>query len=1575
MHRRAACVVAGLCLAALARAGDDCPPISVGLITNSGTGDFVAADLLATGRFQSIITIVAEDTLPDPALFDGLDAVLVFPVGGTYDANALGDMIAAFHDVGGGVVTAIPETSDFPPNLGGRWIDEGYAAMTRGTLFASGHLGLGETLAGHPVARGVHFIDGGALSLHSAGELLPGATLVASWSNGSILAATRTVGTHDVVELGLYPLSDSIFQDDTYWDPLTDVPTLIANALYHASGCNVAEPATVGGVAWHDLSGDGIRQRDEPLLPGTTAYLLDGGGQRIARTMAGADGRYRFSRFAAQDCRVEFTVPESLGMEPGQTLFSTDFETDASAMFDVVGAAGDNAADFSYDYSGYRSPDPNHLPAEIPVSPSGPDDGFRALRLDANKNDDNAAPDGVSAFARGMAGVADCIVSFDVFMSYNGNAGGGVGSTEYFSAGRGAFDSGTMWPQNGTFSGWFWAMTGEGGAVQDYRYYADNGATLVASHLTPAWWGGGNLNSSDPGWQSFFSDSQTRGTPGKRWVTVETTLHADGRVEVHLSHSTAPRMLAGRWTASTAGSPAVGYFDDFASIANPREDNFGLVDNFSIRTLPALEGFFTVADAGSDDAVDSDADATTGITDLFAVVPPQTVDGIDAGMRNDTPEGESLLCATEFGDVWGARNADGALLGPVRWGALGYHHDAATHWQTVVGDWNADGLSDIAAVNEFGEMWRAFNDGNAGFAQNARWEEAGSDWLFDEARQAKVLVLGLADPLPDLIVQVEGDRLAWSGGELGLPWAIHDPAIGRWCGAGDVDADGNDDILAVDEAGNAWACLTDIPAGGPSPMQALGALGFAASRGTIGDPFSARGIVAGDFNGDGRSDLALLDGPTHAVLVALSAAGSAPALAAPGSWGTLGFHNAPHAGEGWAAFAADIDGDGIDDLLQINAAGEAWIARSTGASFEGPNVIAQTGFHHRDTGRWQVFPGRFAPAAPLLLGGPLLDAFRSRADAFLFGADVGGQVEGHALRRPGFGIAAAGRFDLGAQLVLEPAAARRGRLDRAALLRALPRPHGIADRHRETEDRERKQEVGVEFGGDHRSTFDPRALSAFHGLDRAAPSVAVGPRQQAVGSGGFDEEVQRPPVLGFDDHQPQGFGFEPSDSRCRGTAWADHRKDGRRRSERFGARGRLVGLQGEAHLHSVIELESAHDEEQLLFEVRVGAVFRQRALAGALAVAQRTVAHRRHVAPELVLLEGAAGGFLEGERHLEAARDVRPVGDDGAHDVGGHRHHRNLGDLELLDGLHDGLRPMGPVGPRPVLARVALRRRHEREIVEAGFAVDHALGLVDGDLRLAVAPGGRPGPRGIHGLGERALLRGDGAGRGDDGDNSPQHAACVFPHGHPLISSSSVRRVCRRDSTSTSPAAVRAKTMSKRRVWWAMTASLSKRGMTNATPRVLRTRTIRPSGGIAMATRPSTSPRTPSACRRRTSSLMSEGGASIPTGGTAAGEGGGAGRAAGAAGRRPMGDSTTMPPTASAGGVSMAVWRCDHPGWSKPGARAMWGDARKPPSAGREWSAAAGAGVEAVARTWSIASRSNCASATASFGNVTLRRW
>ncbi len=340
----------------------------------------------------------------------------------------------------------------------------------------------------------------------------------------------------------------------------------------------------------------------------------------------------------------------------------------------------------------------------------------------------------------------------------------------------------------------------------------------------------------------------------------------------------------------------------------------------------------------------------------------------DANLLNNTVERpltvtpttpDSILCLTQWTEAWGSMNLLGSMAPPLKWGALGFLHDAGLGWETVSGDFDGDKLIELLTVTQYGEAWITFNTGNQSFAgtfktapgylyvENGGWIAVPGDYNGD----------GFTD-----LAQITQFGDIWTGFNLGAvipppamnsPGAgvIYDPNNGDWVGSGDMNGDGHDDIVEVRSTGQVIVHLCFGV--NFQPPANWGTFGFQYDRGDAVNP--GYGIVIGDFNNDFKDDLLTVTPYTDAWVALSTGSGFSP----PTRWGWLGFKYAPYFNNGWDLFAGDMDGDGIEDLVQLSEYGELWFAPSTGASFTSPPTkLGALGFRSHPEGTWRSYVGR-----------------------------------------------------------------------------------------------------------------------------------------------------------------------------------------------------------------------------------------------------------------------------------------------------------------------------------------------------------------------------------------------------------------------------------------------------------------------------------------------------------------------------------------------------------------------------------------------------------------------------------------
>lgn len=222
------------------------------------------------------------------------------------------------------------------------------------------------------------------------------------------------------------------------------------------------------------------------------------------------------------------------------------------------------------------------------------------------------------------------------------------------------------------------------------------------------------------------------------------------------------------------------------------------------------------------------------------------------------------------------------------------------------GDFNNDGRTDIALVG--GANWTmakvAFSNGNSGFTV-------------------------LQGPAPNF-----------------MGWATSSSAARL---VGDFDGDGRSDIALLGDPG--WRTIPIAFSNGDASFRVTNADASAPLPFTFWATSTAATKLVGDFNGDGKSDIALVGDPSwHTIPVALSR-GDGSFQVSNGEVGIFG--------SDWAPFAAqivvgDFNGDGRDDIALLGNA--AWHTIPVAFS-DGSGAFRITNREVGSFAAWAALPG------------------------------------------------------------------------------------------------------------------------------------------------------------------------------------------------------------------------------------------------------------------------------------------------------------------------------------------------------------------------------------------------------------------------------------------------------------------------------------------------------------------------------------------------------------------------------------------------------------------------------------------
>ena len=282
------------------------------------------------------------------------------------------------------------------------------------------------------------------------------------------------------------------------------------------------------------------------------------------------------------------------------------------------------------------------------------------------------------------------------------------------------------------------------------------------------------------------------------------------------------------------------------------------------------------------------------------------------------------------GDVWVAPSTGSSFLART----LRHEWFCINNEACRTGDVNGDGRADLIAFTRgtTGDVYVALGTANGGFAGTGiKWHDFFAinsetplvgDWNGDGKDDIAAFTGGTTG---DVYVALSTGS-SFSG--TGVVWHAYFAPTGEVPLAGDWNGDGKDDIAGLTRGttGDVFVALSS-------------GAGFGA-RTKWHEFFSINSEtpLAGDWNGDGKDDLATLTrGTTGDVYVTFS---TGSAFNGTGiKWHDFFCINAE------VPFAGDVNHDGKDDLVSFarDAGGHVYAARSNGAAFVGTNWVWTTG--------------------------------------------------------------------------------------------------------------------------------------------------------------------------------------------------------------------------------------------------------------------------------------------------------------------------------------------------------------------------------------------------------------------------------------------------------------------------------------------------------------------------------------------------------------------------------------------------------------------------------------------------------
>lgn len=374
---------------------------------------------------------------------------------------------------------------------------------------------------------------------------------------------------------------DGQYKVYAWWTSEGSRSTEAAYEVIHGEGSStVLVDQSTGGGGWNLLGSFYFAGGDD----GSVTLINSGSGSVSADAV-------RFVRSGDAPAPIEdgFVVLD--------TIYTNDFQMDSSSDFVISEfISGDNPVDFTYDFSTFSQAG-GLFPTSIPPAPRSSDGNTRALRMATNVV--NGVANGVTATLVNIQPGENIRITFDAWINYNGGQGGGSGSTEFITFGASAdpnlvaMSGGNYFTgSNQPFNGFFFGVTGEGGAGQDYRYYdGDGSGGAVGDNANLAnFLGTGAVN--EPDFVAIFppGEFETPGVPGKAWVTWEIVV-LNGQVRLLVTKPSNERIILCDWFTPNPGTPITdllphfGTMDVFPSLANPASDNFVLIDNIEVQSI------------------------------------------------------------------------------------------------------------------------------------------------------------------------------------------------------------------------------------------------------------------------------------------------------------------------------------------------------------------------------------------------------------------------------------------------------------------------------------------------------------------------------------------------------------------------------------------------------------------------------------------------------------------------------------------------------------------------------------------------------------------------------------------------------------------------------------------------------------------------------------------------------------------------------------------------------------------------------------------------------------------------------
>ncbi|NKE46382.1 isopeptide-forming domain-containing fimbrial protein [Roseomonas frigidaquae] len=433
-------------------------------------------------------------------------------------------------------------------------------------------------------------ISGRLVTLLDANGISTGRTAITD-GNGDYVFDNLAPGTYSVTFApnGAQPFTKADIGPDNEKDsdanPLTgktEQVTIVSGGDDRSLDAGVYNPAALGNYVWEDLDGDGQQEGGEPAIAGATVKLLDAGGTVLGTTTTDGNGFYSFTGLAPADYRVEIS---KAGYVP------TVQNIGADASDSDIGANG-------------RTGFVNLSSGETDNTVDG---GLVRLVSLGDKVFDDLDNDGIQDGGEpGIAGITVRLLSADGATVLGTTQTDADGLYSFDGLKPGDYRVEFLAPADRAF-----AKKDQGGDLLDSDADRTTGRTDVIS-LTS----GQDRTDVDAG-LLYLGD-----LTGRVWVDRD----GDGIEEA----GEAPRAGVTVILLDANGSPTGRTTTTDANGEYLFED---LITGFySVRFVTPAGERLTIRNAGSDDAVDSDANPNNGRTAAVQVLPGEVTRDLDAGL-------------------------------------------------------------------------------------------------------------------------------------------------------------------------------------------------------------------------------------------------------------------------------------------------------------------------------------------------------------------------------------------------------------------------------------------------------------------------------------------------------------------------------------------------------------------------------------------------------------------------------------------------------------------------------------------------------------------------------------------------------------------------------------------------------------------------------------------------------------------------------------------------------------------------------------------------------------------------------